>query len=378
MYVCSRCDRKYDFNRAVWSCECGGNLDLEAPVAFDAEQVDRSEPGLWRYSAAMPHVPSQSRIRLGETVTPLVESSGLGARVKVDYLFPSGSFKDRGSAVLISRLNHLGVREVIEDSSGNAGASIAAYCASARIGCRVFVPANNSANKLAQIEAYGATLVPIEGDRAAVQAAAWHAARLTFYASHNRHPDFLAGVSTLGFEIWEQLGHRAPTALVVPCGQGSLVLGLHRAFEALLKGRAISRLPKIFAIQAQAFDAVARAWARGLAEPEVIPTGGTTIAEGIVTRQPLRGAAVLRAIRDSGGKAISVSEAAIRRGLKELVTVGMYAEPTSATAVAGLHELEANGDVRKGTTDTVLVLTGSGLKAGTAMVELTRGAALSS
>jgi threonine synthase len=232
----------------------------------------------------------------------------------------------------------------------------------------VYVPAANSPDKLAQIKAYGATLKPIDGDRAAVARAALEAAESRFYASHNWHPDFHAGVSSLGFEIWEQCGRAAPDAVVVPAGHGSLVLGAHRAFRSLQLGGAIGQVPRIFAVQSEAFSSLARAWSGGAVEAAPLQEGGT-IAEGIATRLPLRGREVLAALRDSGGEAIAVSEEAIGRALARLLRLGFYVEPTAAVGVAGLEALRARGAVPRESTKVVVVLTGNGLKAGRRIAE---------
>lgn len=370
VYTCSRCGSRQPAGHAVWRCEeCGGVLDEWPPIAFSERDIDASEPGLWRYAAVLPPLPESQRIRLGEVMTPLVSNQRLQARLKVDYLLPSGSYKDRGSAVLISRLRHLGIREVLEDSSGNAGSSIAAYSAAGGIQCQVFVPAANSPDKLAQIKAYGAMLTPIDGDRSAVAKAALAAAETKFYASHNWHPDFHAGVSTLGFEIWEQCGRRAPDAVIVPCGHGSLVLGVHRAFQSLAMGGAVERLPRIFGVQSQAFSSIAQAWSQNLDEPRPVQEPGGTIAEGIATRLPLRGAEVLAALRETGGRAIAVTEEQIRDALVALLHMGLYVEPTSAVAVAGLRCLRESELGREIGSDVVVVLTGNGLKAGRRIAE---------
>lgn len=368
-YVCSRCGERYSADQAMWRCPNDrGVLSGWPAVAFSAADVDDAEPGLWRYARALPPLPPAERVRLGEVMTPLVESDALGAALKVDYLLPSGSYKDRGSAVLISRLKHLGVREALEDSSGNAGSSIAAYSAAAGIQTDVYVPAVNSPDKLAQIKAYGAQLHAVDGDRAAVTRTALAAAETRFYASHNWHPDFHAGVSTVGFEIWEQCGRQAPDAIVVPAGHGSLVLGAHRAFRSLLLGSAVTGLPKIFAVQSEAYSSLARAWAAGKGEPEPVQEPGGTIAEGVATRLPLRGKEVLAAIRDSGGEAIAVSEGAIVRALARLIRHGFYVEPTAAVGIAGLEELRTRGVVPE-RAKVVVVLTGNGLKAGRRIAE---------
>jgi threonine synthase len=279
--------------------------------------------------------------------------------MKLDFLFPTGSFKDRGSALLISKLRSLGVSDILDDSSGNAGASTAAYAAAAGIRCTIYSPAGNSPNKLAQIAAYGAKLVPIAGDRDAVADATREAARTRFYASHNWHPIFLVGVSTLGFEIWEQLGRRAPEAIIAPAGQGTILLGLWRAFSALRQSGAVTTIPRLYAVQSANFPSLAEAWEVGASIPRP-SQHGPTIAEGIACRLPLRGAAVLEALRESNGGALSVTEVEIQNARRLLAEGGYYVEPTSATAGAGFRklldtELDPDGS-------NVIVLTGSGLK----------------
>jgi threonine synthase len=370
-YLCTRCGVIYSEDAAIWRCECGGLLELGEPRAFSVADIDVDEPGLWRYAAALPTIATSDRLRLGETMTPLTRNQHFRAWLKLDYLFPTGSYKDRGSAVLLSKLSAQKIPEVVEDSSGNAGASIAAYGAAGGIVCNIFVPSLASPAKLAQIRAYGARLLPVAGDRASVAEAAIEASSRTFYASHNWHPAFVAGVSTLGFELWEQFAYRSPDAIVVPCGHGGLVLGVARAFQALKLSGSINRVPRIFAVQAAAFPAIADAFAEHLRFPRPKQLG-TTVAEGIACRVPVRGAAVLRALRWSRGKAISVAEDEIESALAHLLKRGYYVEPTSATALAGFHKLLASGDIGP-TQNSVVVLTGSGLKAHAAIAAIVDG-----
>jgi threonine synthase len=368
-YVCDACHARLGLDRPVWQCGCGGLLDLSSPGPFADELIDAAEPGLWRYAGALPPVPEAARIRLGETMTPLVPSAALGLNLKLDYLLPSGSFKDRGTAVMTSRLHGFGIRNVVDDSSGNAGASLATYTAAAGIGCEIFTPVGNTPGKLAQIRAAGATLRTVVGGREAAAEAALAAGRQRFYASHKWHPDFLAGVATVGLELYEQMGRRVPSVIIAPCGQGSLILGAARAFAALAAG-AGTPVPRLFAVQAEAYPAIASAAGRGLDEP--VPNAGPreTIAEGIATARPVRGREILRALRSSGGSAIAVPDRAIGHAAVWLAEHGFYVEPTSAAAVAGLWELRRLGMVPPADPDAVLILTGSGLKAGSQIADL--------
>ncbi len=300
-------------------------------------------------------------ITLGEGYTPLIRGTweGLSVHWKLESLNPTGSFKDRGTVLVINDLVARGVTEVVEDSSGNAGASLAAYAARAGIRARVFVPAHASPAKQAQIAVYGAHLVPIPGPRIeATRAAEAAAAAGAVYASHVWHPLTLVGMATIAWEIWEQLGGRAPDWLVTPVGQGTLLLGAWRGFQALAQAGLIDRLPHLVAAQAERCAPLAAALASGRDEAEAVPSRHT-IAEGIAIVRPVRSRALLRALRESEGRVLTADEQAIQSAQEQLARAGIYVEPTSATAVAVLPRLRP--DVRPDET-VVVVLTGSGLK----------------
>lgn len=302
-------------------------------------------------------------------MTPLVASAfgGFPALFKVDHMFPSGSFKDRGSSLLVSVLKAAGVEVVHDDSSGNAGASLAAYSAAAGIRCRIYTPAANSRAKLRQIEAYGAELVGIEGDRAAVAAAANDDCCASYYAAHNWNPVFAAGIATIGYELWEQMGGEALDAVVAPAGYGSAILGLAAAFTNLVNSGLIERMPRLFAVQSERYPGLALAWEAEADSPQ--PTGGgETVAEGIACRLAVRGPELLRSLRASLGSAITVSETEIEEAWRSLAGAGFYVEPTSAVAAAGLARLVRAG-VLAPQDRVAVVLTGSGLKSGAVSVQ---------
>ncbi|MEA4881379.1 MAG: threonine synthase [Synergistaceae bacterium] len=366
MFRCSSCGKTEDERSLLWRCSCGGYFDLEpgerAPLTRRA--ILPGEPGMWRYAPSLPPVPSGKRVTLGEGWTPLSAEPGSFPELyfKVDYAMPTGSYKDRGMACLVSRLLSLGVKEVIEDSSGNAGASMAAYCARAGIRCRVFVPDYTSEGTCLQILASGAVLERISGTREDTARAAEAAGEGGFYASHNWSPWFAHGVKTFAFEIWEQLGFRAPGAVLLPAGQGSLVLGCALAFDELLASGEISSLPRIYALQPERCDPLARAFRQGVPLPVPVEKGETA-AEGISAAYPVRGKAVLAAVRKSGGEILSFSEAEIWKGFLSLARRGYYVEPTSAIVAAGMERLCARGAFSSGEA-VVGLLSGSGLKAG--------------
>ena len=244
-----------------------------------------------------------------------------------------------------------GVTEAVEDSSGNAGASFAAYAARAGIRAKVFVPSTASGPKRAQIQAYGAELVTVEGPRANASLAAQKATELgAVYASHAHMPFNLAGYATIAYEIVEQLG-RMPSALIVPAGQGGLLLGAWRGFLSLQPPRARTEAPVIVGVQAEACSPLVKD-ERGKMKDE-----GRTVAEGVRVANPLRGEVVRQAVKESGGQWIAVPEDAIMAGRDALARQGLYVEPTSGLVWHALEQ--ALGELPD---PVVVVLTGSGLK----------------
>ena len=225
--VCRRCGRVWARSERGWRCRCGGLFDLQGPRADPLSPAPKWS--LWRYSSSLPC--SGERVTLGEGLTPLVPVRP-GLWCKLDYVMPTGSFKDRGATVLMSVAAGLGVERVVADSSGNAGRSVAAYAARAGMAAEVYVPESTSPVRVAAVEGLGARVVVVAGDRAAAGEAARSAAEETgaWYASHVYRPEFAHGVKTLAFELHEQLDG-PPGTVVVPAGNGSLVLGLWLGFR---------------------------------------------------------------------------------------------------------------------------------------------------
>ena len=343
-----------------WRSDGGRPLLVTPGGGIGRSEIDSAERSLWRYRAALPLAVARP-ISLGEGCTPLVERDweGAPARFKLEWFSPTGSFKDRGSSVMLSVLRQQGITRVLEDSSGNGGASVAGYAAAGGLGVTVFAPATTSPAKLAQARAYGAEVRLVDGPREASQHAAIEAfARGEgFYASHNWQAFFLEGTKTLAYEIWEDLGFTAPDHVIVPVGAGSSLLGCARGFRELLRAGAIDRLPRLHAAQPLNCSPVDAAFRGERDERPVRPTA----AEGTAIRSPLRLALMVEALRESRGQSIAVPEDGILRARDVLARTGMYVEPTSATAAAALTQLRARGAILPGET-TVVVLTGSGLK----------------
>ncbi len=362
-YVDERTGTRYEPDARRWRGDDGAPLTVCPLPGITAADIETGDRSLWRYRAALPG--DLEPVSLGEGRTPLVERpwNGEPALFKLEWFSPTGSFKDRGSSVLLSLLAGAGVGHVLEDSSGNGGSSIAAYSAAAGIGATILAPASTSPAKILQARAYGATVELVPGTRDDTAAEAVRRSASVTYASHNWHPFFLQGTKTLAYELWEDLGFRAPDAVVTVAGAGSIVLGCDLGFGELVASGAIPRRPRLLVAQPANCAPIDAAF------HGTTPAFAPTIAEGTAIRHPVRLPEVLAAIRRSGGTTTTIPEADIAGAARRLAATGLYAEPTSATAAAALDVFRAQGVIRPGET-VVVVLTGSGLKAADTMREL--------
>jgi threonine synthase len=331
-------------------------------VPFDRGAVDRGTKSLWRYRPQYQLSSEAAPVTLDEGFTPLAEVnfSGRGILAKLDFLCPTGSYKDRGSSVMLTRLRNWGLEEIVEDSSGNAGASIAAYSNVAGIKANIYVPDSASRGKIAQIGLHGGNVVRVPGSREDCAAAALQAANATFYASHNWSPYFLLGLKSAAYEIAEQLDWKLPDWVVLPTGNGGLAGGLYYGFKDLLESGAVSHMPRLVMAQAANCAPLLPAWRNGLDHVPAIDKQ-PTVAEGIAAATPVRSLEILEALRVSNGLVRTATEAEIWSAFETLAGRGLYVEPTSATAAAALDNLILDGTIAS--SDSVLLyLTGSGLK----------------
>jgi len=362
---CNTCARTYPESSLKWRCICGGHLVLETEVTPFLEDAGKLSFPLsqWRYRSSLPLTENSSIVSMGEGMTPLISGNWSGSEIffKLDFLCPTGSYKDRGISFLVSRLRELGVKQLIEDSSGNAGASMAAYCARAGIECEIYVPEYTSQGKCIQIEMYGARLKKIPGTREDTTKAAENAADKVYYASHNWSPYFVHGIKTIAYELWEQSGGSMVDHIIVPAGQGSLVMGIYLGFSELKNSGIITEIPAIHAVQSERCAPLYYAYIRGLDKPGSI-SKMETIAEGISSAKPVKGDIVLDNIRNSGGSVITVGEEAIWDSFNRLASMGIYVEPTSAVVTAAFDKLIEEKRI-SGSERVVALLTGSGLKA---------------
>ena len=347
---CTACSRDYAPDMRTLHCqECASPLVVAYPS--DADPVLNAFP-----------------VPLGEGHTPVVplptiaDSLGLSSLyAKLEFAAPTGSFKDRGTTVMLAVAREFGVDELVEDSSGNAGASLAAYAARCGIKAHVFAPDSAPETKLRQIKVYGAELHLVPGPREAAAEAAFAFCKDhdLVYASHNLSPYFLEGTKTFAHELPTDFPDALPDHIVLPIGNGSLFLGAWLGLLELQRRGAINTLPKLHVVQAEPVMPIVAAFR----DQTWAPCPGTrTIAGGISVANPPRLAHVLSVLRNSGGDAIAIPDSEIKSWQIRLATSeGLFCEPTSSAAFAGLPALIASGAISP--TETVLVpITGSGLK----------------
>ena len=359
-YICSACGRQEDVATRKPHCDCGGLWKLDyRPPEFDLREIDRGEWSMFRYRRFMALQDETWRdITLGEGMTPIVRLDG-DVLLKMDYFMPTLSFKDRGAAVLIAHCRSIGVDSVVQDSSGNAGNSVAAYCGRAGIACEIFVPEGTSPKKIDMIRAHGAvcTVVPGTRDHCADVCREKVERDGVYYANHVYNPFFYEGTKTYIYEVYEQL-HRIPANIVIPVGNGTLFLGVMHGLEELLAAGCIGSMPQIIALQAETCDPLLRAANEGSTEPVTVDPA-PTLAEGIAIGRPMRGREILEYAGKYGVRFIHAPESAILDARAKLAANGIYCEHTAAANYAAYQAYcEKYGETK----DCLITMCGAGLK----------------
>ncbi|ELY76600.1 pyridoxal-phosphate dependent enzyme [Natrinema pallidum] len=378
--TCPDCGTVYEAGPdEPWRCGCGRALEFtERPHPqgnpLPLHSLDTSE-GLWTF---FEFLPIEQHVTFYEGFTPTVEAPDWDARFKLEYVFPTGSFKDRGATTTLSRAVELGVEKVLEDSSGNAGASIATYAARAGVDADIYVPSDVKQSKLMTIQRADARPVRIEGAREDVTAACLEAVEGDandgdptgdesgapyqtgegWYASHAWNPAFYAGTMTFAFEVAAQQGWTVPDAVVLPLGHGTLFLGAYRGFSLLNEAGIVDGMPRLLGAQAAGYAPIVAALGGDTTDAE---GERTSIADGIQITEPARGTEIVDAIEATDGDAIAIGGDAIETALDRLHRNGFYVEPTCAVAPAALEQYRDDG-VIDADDDVVVPLTGSGLK----------------
>ncbi len=354
-YECSDCGKEYPSSPDRFRCACGGPFRFVTPALPEQRptQVNR-EKGLWAFDALLP---IDRRVTLGEGWTPLVDAPERDATYKCEWLFPTGSFKDRGAALTLSQAVEMGVSRVVEDSSGNAGAAIATYAARAGIDAEIFVPADAKAGKLRAIENAGATLRRVPGSRQDVTDACLETVESSeaWYASHAYQPAFFEGTATMAYEIAAQRDWQVPDAVVTPLGHGTMFLGLSLGFSRLRQAGWTETIPRLYGVQAAGVAPIVAARHGSKAA-----TGTNDLADGIQIHQPVRESEIHEALDATGGDVIAVSRDHTNREYHDLGRQGFHVEPTCAVAPVGYDRFRERGEIESGE-DVVIALTGSGL-----------------
>lgn len=376
---CVSCSRTYAPGEIEYTCvDCGplaGTLDVIYDLRGLRESfwpqslAQRSEPAIWRYEELLPIRDPAARVPLPVGMTPLYRVDRLlqataprSVWIKDETRHPSGSTKDRATAVGLARARELGVTAIAAASTGNAASSLATLAARAGLPCVIFAPAAAPPAKLVQIRVHGAVLLAVDGTYdAAFDLCTLACQRTGWYNRNTAMNPFLGeGKKTIALEIWEQLGYRLPDAVIVPVGDGCILGGVHKGFRDLRDAGLVEGLPRLIGVQAAGSAALAQAWQAGAARCTAVTAA--TVADSLSCAMPKDQVKALRAVRESGGAFVTVGDEEILRALSTLARRGgIFVEPAAAAALAGLETALRDG--RIGPDDeVVLVLTGHGLK----------------
>jgi threonine synthase len=357
---CSACG-KPSSNLVSFRCpDCGQPLDVQLNFDFRSEKIRSNERSVWRYANFFPYVQETEIISLGEGWTPLVKFKD-DVYFKLENLNPTGSFKDRGSTVLVSALHEL-VKSaggyLSEDSSGNAGASMAAYAARASLIAKIYVPKSVSGPKYNQIRFYGAKVAKVSGSRRKVAEEAQKVEKGKFYVGHILHPLFRDGIRSLAYEIAEQLHWDIPERVYLPVSAGTLLLGVIKGFRHLADSKAMKAMPRIVACQTRQVSPLHHRIKNLKYTP---PKKITSIADALVSVNPPLLDLMCKNLKESGGDTVMVEEHEIVSAFKGLAEQGFYIEPSSAVAYAAYKKQVGIKEASEGDR-TVIILTGIGLK----------------
>lgn len=374
---CSRCEEKYEPRKIHHLCiECGAPLLVRYRIAEVAASVCKGDlrnrpASLWRYREFLPLDAEDVIVSLGETITPFYRAEHAGERVGLPHLWikdegrnPTGSFKDRGAAMGVTKAKALGVKHIAMPTNGNAGGAWAAYAAKAGLGLTVIMPKDAPAINRKECYAYGANTYMVDGlisdagkiIAAAVQKYGW------YDASTLKEPYRIEGKKTMGYEIAEQMGWEMPDAILYPAGGGVGLIGIWKALNELKEaGWVAGPLPKLICVHASGCAPLVKAFEEGKDTSEFW-TGAHTVAGGIRVPKALGDFLVLRAVRETGGTAIAVDDADTLQAMKELAELdGALICPEGAATYAAAKALRASGYLQE--TDRVVLLnTGTGLK----------------
>lgn len=374
---CPECGKQFDADLAQTFCEdCKSPLEArydldKARLSLDLKTVSARPRGLWRWAEILPVRLEKNRLTLGEGDTPLLPATRLGKAsdfknlyIKDESANPTASFKARGLVMAVAKAIELGIKEFVIPTAGNAGGALAAYAARAKAAAHVFMPKDAPLANQLEVKAFGADLVLVDGliSDAGKLAAEESKKHGWFDVSTFKEPYRLEGKKTMGLELAGQFNWNLPDVIFYPTGGGTGLVGMWKAFDELEKmGWINSKRPRMVSVQAEGCAPIVRAFEQGSERAEFW-NGAETIAAGLRVPGPFADRQILRAIRQSKGAAMAVSDAEIVIAQKEIASnEGIFACPEGAAAWAALKKLQKQGWV-KPEEQIVLFNTGSGLK----------------
>ncbi len=377
---CMLCGATFASDEVAYVCPRHGNegildviydYDIIRSRISQAELRDNRELSMWRYKALLPVLRDALPPPLRVGWTPLYPVPRLGAPlglhdlwVKDDGVNPTGSFKDRASALAVVKAQEAGAEVMTTASTGNAAAALAGLAASVGMKVVIFVPQSAPLAKIAQHLIYGARVLLVDGSYDDAFDLTLEAARTYgWYVRNTAYNPFMTeGKKTAAYEICEQLGWQPPEFIFVPVGDGCIIGGIHKGLKDLLALGWIDRMPRLIGVQAEGSAALVDAFRRGLSPEAIRPIKAHTVADSIAACMPRDRAKALAAVRETGGAFLAVSDADILAAIPVVARrTGIFCEPAAAAAYAGLVKAADEGLVPPGAR-TVLLLTGSGLK----------------
>ena len=374
---CTRCGRHYDADTLQTLCPADGGVlyaryDLErGRRELDRDEITVRAPGMWQIPEVMPVRDPANIVSLGEGGTPLLAAPRLGEQLGFRHVFvkdegvnPTGSFKARGISAAVSKAKELGVGGFTIPTAGNAGSALAAYGARAGIPVDVFMPADTPELFKTEVSAYGATLHQVDGliDMAGDAARAHAAETGAFDVSTLKEPYRCEGKKTMGYELAQRFRWTLPDVIIYPTGGGTGIVGMWKAFEEMeALGWIGPERPRMVSVQAEGCAPIVRAYAEGT-ERAARWEHAATYASGIRVPGAVGDYLILRAVRESGGTAIAVSDSEIARCAHLISTSeGIFAAPEGGATLAALLRLRERGEVAHDAR-VVLFNTGTGLK----------------
>lgn len=373
---CSKCNKRYDIDNVMTLCSCGGPIMVDYDYRQAAQMIDKDNSterpwSMWRYREILPVRDDANIISLGEGGTPLLPSAAIGAELGLKHLYfkdesvnPTGSFKARGLGMAVSRAKELGIGRVIIPTAGNAGSAVAAYAARAGIDCKVVMPKDVPAPFLVDCVYHGAQIELVDGsikdcgERVAelVRDEGW------FSMATLKEPYRIEGKKTMGYELAEHFDHNLPDVVIYPTGGGTGLIGMWKAFDEMERMEWIdSRRPRMVAVQSDGCAPIPRAYEQGRDRAEEWQNPHT-LAAGLRVPSAVGDFLMLRAIRESGGLALAVSDEEIIRDTFEIASKeGIFTAPEGGAVLSCLKQMLAKGDVSSNDR-IVLFITGSGYK----------------